>query len=394
MHVCFRLLAITVWQSLVSPPFRPLPKLGMLLGVLVYLVLEFGLWICLVLDRVLFPGYRRTEVKAPVFIIGNPRSGTTHLHRLMALDELQFTTFPAYEIFFPALTLQYLLAGLDRIDPYLGGPFRWLRERFEARVFAPRDALHYIRFNEPEEDDQVTIHKFASPIFFAAFNRSRALAGLLRFDDMPAEFRRDVVGFYKSCLQRHMYRLGQGRTLLSKNPTFPAKLRSIKEAFPDARFVYILRNPAVAIASIHSMLVSARQRWKTAPPTPEQTRRMIDTMCYMYQHAFEELERMPPGDYCIVEYEQLVADPYQLVQQIYAALGLPWSPAFEERLRQATAEAKRYRSRHVYSLGPLGVTAEEIRARLPFIYERFQFKEVVGDDQPIEPPPQLARGAA
>ena len=34
-------------------------------------------------DDLLFPGYRSQEVKQPVFIIGNPRSGTTFLHRLL-----------------------------------------------------------------------------------------------------------------------------------------------------------------------------------------------------------------------------------------------------------------------------------------------------------------------
>lgn len=379
MHVCFKLLVATVWESLISPPFRPFQKLGMLLGVLVYLLLELVLGVFLALDHLFFPRFRRTEVKAPIFIVGNPRSGTTHLHRLMALDEQQFTTYLAHEIFFPALTLQAVFGWLDRIDPYLGSPFRRLRERFEARVFAPRDALHRIRFNEPEEDDQVTIHKFASPIFFAAFNKSQALAKLLRFDELPEALRHDIVAFYKACLQRHMYRVGRDRTLLSKNPTFPAKLRSIKEAFPDARFIYILRNPAVTVASTYSMLASARKRWRAAEPSPEQRQRLLDTMGYMYRHAFEELQDLPASRCCIVEYEKLVSDPYGLVRQIYESLGLNWSPTFEERLREATQEAKRYRSRHIYSLAPLGVTPEYFRQELPFIYERFQFQEIVAD---------------
>jgi hypothetical protein len=39
------------------------------------------------LDLVLFPRYRRAKIEAPVFIIANPRSGTTFLHRIMCLDE-------------------------------------------------------------------------------------------------------------------------------------------------------------------------------------------------------------------------------------------------------------------------------------------------------------------
>uniref|UniRef100_A0A7C2NYN8 Sulfotransferase n=1 Tax=Schlesneria paludicola TaxID=360056 RepID=A0A7C2NYN8_9PLAN len=382
MHVCFGLLAATVWESMWIRPIRPLRVLAMLLGVTCFLLFEFWLSFCLALDYLFFPGWRRTEVKAPVFIIGNPRSGTTHLHRLMALDEERFTTFPAHELFFPAVTQQWLLRLFDRMDPYLGSPFRRLRERIERRVFAPRDAMHRLRFNEPEEDDNVVVHKFASPVLLAMFGKSTALVSRFRFDEAPSSFRRDVTEFYRACLQRHLYWAGRGRTLLSKNPTFPLKVRTIKEAFPDCRFVYILRNPAVAIASIHSMFVTGRARWGAATPPPEQVRRMYDNLCYMYRHAFEELERMPQSDVCIVEYEKLVADPRAVVHEIYDRLQLPRSEAFERRLDEATAAAKRYTSRHLYSLEPVGVTADDVRAALPVIYDRFQFEERVAEAEP------------
>ena len=37
-------------------------------------------------DKVFFPALRRVEVRNPVFIIGHWRSGTTHLHNLLAAD--------------------------------------------------------------------------------------------------------------------------------------------------------------------------------------------------------------------------------------------------------------------------------------------------------------------
>jgi hypothetical protein len=35
------------------------------------------------LDRIAFPGYRQQPIDRPIFIVGNPRSGTTFLHRLL-----------------------------------------------------------------------------------------------------------------------------------------------------------------------------------------------------------------------------------------------------------------------------------------------------------------------
>jgi hypothetical protein len=383
MHLCFRLLAVTVWQSTFMKPFRPLRAIFLLLAVTAYVLFELFLSICLALDYVFFPGFRLTPVVAPVFIIGNPRSGTTHLHRLMALDEEQFTSFTFLDLLFPALTQRACLSFLRRIDPYLGRPFHRIKQRIETRFMAPRDKLHYTRFDEPEEDDWLSMHKFASPVLAAIFGRSTALGELTRFDEAPAALRRSVIGFYKACVQRHLYWVGRGRTLLSKNPTFPAKIRSLREAFPDGRFVYILRCPEVALASVNSLYVAARTRYGGPAPTPDQLRKVYDTMCYMYRYAFEQLEQLPAGDACIVEYEQLVSGPEQLVRRIYDAIRLTRTEVFERRLREATAEARRYRSRHQYSLESAGLTAQDVRSALPFIYARFSFEETVAE-QPAE----------
>src|SRR5580704_1043802 len=43
-----------------------------------------------IVDEIFFRGYRKVQIKEPVFIISNPRSGTTFLHRLISLDEENF----------------------------------------------------------------------------------------------------------------------------------------------------------------------------------------------------------------------------------------------------------------------------------------------------------------
>src|SRR5688572_26821538 len=43
------------------------------------------------LDEIFYRGYKKVQIKQPVFIIANPRSGTTYLHRLVALDDERFT---------------------------------------------------------------------------------------------------------------------------------------------------------------------------------------------------------------------------------------------------------------------------------------------------------------
>ena len=60
------------------------------------------------LDEILFPNFKHIKVKQPVFIISNPRSGTTFLHRLMCLDEEKFVYNLLYHTTFPSIVFPFL----------------------------------------------------------------------------------------------------------------------------------------------------------------------------------------------------------------------------------------------------------------------------------------------
>lgn len=59
------------------------------------------------LDELLYPEYRKVQVK-PVFIIGQPRSGTTFLHRTLADDRNNFVAVRHMEWRYPYISLQKL----------------------------------------------------------------------------------------------------------------------------------------------------------------------------------------------------------------------------------------------------------------------------------------------
>ncbi|MEX0595492.1 MAG: hypothetical protein WD512_03250, partial [Candidatus Paceibacterota bacterium] len=53
-------------------------------------------------DEVFFRGYKKVDLNAPVFIISNPRCGTTFLHRLFCLDEDRYTFSLLYHTLLPS----------------------------------------------------------------------------------------------------------------------------------------------------------------------------------------------------------------------------------------------------------------------------------------------------
>src|ERR1700730_14289043 len=72
------------------------------------------------LDHVFYPRHRKPSTHRPIFIIGNPRSGTTFLHRLL-LGAGGMAAFELWEMLFPAITPRKLLGGivprLDKLSP-------------------------------------------------------------------------------------------------------------------------------------------------------------------------------------------------------------------------------------------------------------------------------------
>src|SRR5438093_12582559 len=60
------------------------------------------------LDHLFFPAFKKQPVRAPVFIVAPPRSGTTLTQKLMSLDEERFVHNKLYQTIFPAVSFQRL----------------------------------------------------------------------------------------------------------------------------------------------------------------------------------------------------------------------------------------------------------------------------------------------
>src|SRR5581483_2368289 len=157
--------------------------------------------LCLLLDHVFFPQFRRTQLPGPVFIVGNPRSGTTILHRVMARDP-QFFYFKSWELFFPSLLQKTVLDFLGWCDGKMGRPFERIVAAREARQFQSLNRMHEFGLFLPEEDDKLLVHMLAtidSAFLFpyGPFERH------CRFDEEvePAE-QDDIMRFYEAGVRR------------------------------------------------------------------------------------------------------------------------------------------------------------------------------------------------
>jgi len=340
-----------------------------------YTLLEIANWLGFLLDEIFFRRYRDVEVKEPVFIVGNARSGTTFLQRLLARDEENFTSMKLWEIVFaPSISQKKFWMVLERVDRRLGSPITKQIIRLENRWFKSFGRMHKLSLFEYEEDEFILFHIFSSAWLVFVFPFNDDLWPFMRFDDdLPLKYRMRIMAFYKRCVQCHLFVFGKGRRFLSKNPAFSPKVESVGETFPDAKIICMVRTPFKVIPSVFSM---ARQLYNsfTSPvepyPVPEV---MYNLITHWYRHPVEKLEECVPERKAVLKYTDLVQNPEHTVVNLYERFGFKMHPRFHQILRQETEKARTYKSRHVYSLEQTGITREQVVSCYKDIFERFSF---------------------
>jgi hypothetical protein len=333
-------------------------------------------WIFFLLDDVFFPAYRRVEVRAPVFIVGNPRSGSTHLMRVLARDEKTFACAKLWEVLLaPAITQRKMARALLRLDRRLGSPIRRWLIAWQERAFQGLDKYHRVRLEKPEEDELTMVPVFCAIHFVFPFPFLDEFVRYVYFDtQVPLAERKRFMAFYRRAMQRTLYLYGPRKHLLSKSPAHSGRVGALAETFPDARFIYTLRDPAAVLPSTMSLF---SYQWRAfSDPLEAYPFRdyMVEMTRHWYRYPLRRLEEACKDRYVVVEYDDLVADLQETVAQIYAGLGFDMSPAYVRVLEKEAERARRYESEHRYSLEAIGLTREQIRAEYEDILERFGYE--------------------
>ncbi len=330
-------------------------------------------------DRVAFRRYREQPIDRPIFIIGNPRSGTTFLHRLL-LGAGPLAAFELWEMLFPAISARKLLGGIvPRID------------RLSPARYHPSD-MHDTSLRGIETDDVLWFfHTMDGPFAWAYFmawqdtwgsELSRKEIGI---EPAPAAEEDRFFSYYEECWRRNLTYKGADR-ILAKTSMLTFQLDQVLRRYPDCKLVYIIRDPVEVIPSGMSLLSSVLENgydvWNHT--TEVDQRRWVENLyqasCGMLRsfHDAYTSGRIPEKNLCVVRYVDLLQTLEPTMQRILDFIEVEPSAAFVEEVRAQAERQRNYKSRHQHSPEKFNIDPERIRRDLAFVYDTFELPKRAG----------------
>lgn len=282
---------------------------------------------------------RRTPVESPLFILGHPRSGTTHLHNLLSVDQ-RFATPNFFQVNYPhtfltaeawaTKILQFFVPKkrfMDNMTQNMGIPYEE-----EWALCSMTSQSPYVGWSFPRRLDHyekyLTLREVSEP------ERDQWKAALRYF------------------VQKVSYKYN--RPLILKSPPHTGRIKLLLELFPDAKFVHIHRDPYAVFQSTRHLWNVARPLCAMQRPTGDVVEdRIIRQYKLLYDAFFEERDMIPAGHYHEVCYEQLERNPIGEIEATYEKLGLPEFSQVRQPLTDYVAGLADYKKNKHIELDPV-----------------------------------------
>ena len=321
-------------------------------GPIAYFLTRFFLW----LDTIVYPNLRTMRLTEPVFIVGHPRSGTTFLQRQLYRTG-KASMFRTWELWFPSLTMRR----------FFGPVVSLIRQLGLGQLRGP-DSGHEVHLDAIEEDEAIFLHCLDTEtmVFTCPW---------LLVDDDVADFglrlgwldhhvTRKTMRFYDECLKRQLIHTGLPHVVAKSTPTV-FRLPELVQQFPDARIIYVFRDPE---ESIRSYLAMHERYVGSALTDGEATtyfRRKYEWGVHLYR-TFEEVRSCVPEDQLMVlPFDDLVQQTEQTMERVldFARIDHPGA--------RLVPRKRRGRKHSNPPLERFGLHPQQIRRDLDYLRRRY-----------------------
>jgi omega-hydroxy-beta-dihydromenaquinone-9 sulfotransferase len=316
------------------------------------------------LDDVTSPRRRRSRAVRPIVIVGNPRSGTTFLHRFL-VDQRVGAGLRLWEMLFPSLAVRAmvrpLLPLLERISP----------ARHHSTV------AHETSLTSVETDDASMLFRFFDGFFLYGFifafaeNDYRSM-----FEPATRDTSKRDFDWYERIWRDNAFS-HESHRVVAKLFSLSMRLPQFMERFPDARVLYMVRDPVQVIPSGLSLVTGVLDKrfgfWKL----PEEVRtrfieRLYGALVSLLKTFHDDwvAGRVPRERVMIVRYDRMMEDFEGLMAELTKFIDAE-SDELAKEVARVAKEQREFKSAHKYDAQKFGIEEARIRADCAFVYDTF-----------------------
>ena len=309
---------------------------------------------------------QKTPMKPPIFILGHWRSGTTFVHNVFSCDK-RFGYCTTYQTVFPHLmmfgqpmfkkTMQWLMPSQRPTDNMELAPDLPQEEEFALANMMPY--TYYNFWFYPKYQDEYE-QKY---MFFKGIS-----------DDELAEWKTQ----FQKLIDISLWNTG-GTQFLSKNPPHTGRIAELVKMFPDAKFIYLIRNPYTVFESTRSYFTNTVQPLKLQTWTDEQIENQV---LKIYAELYDQYEAtkhlIPEGNLFEMKFEDFEADALGMTEKIYKALDLGgWEDAQPAIANYVGAKKGYKKNRYNYDARTVELVEKHwMRAIEDWGYEKLSHTEI------------------
>jgi hypothetical protein len=306
------------------------------------------------------PEILREPIAAPIFVLGPPRSGTTILLELLALD--------------PSLRAPIAWEAAHPL-PLLSDPARDVAHRMELaeseqELWAEIDpdflTMHELRHDLPCECVHFTQVDFAGPYWSMQYDAPSYLQWKLATPGLDARF----YAGHRRFLQTLQHG-GAPQQWLLKSPAHLSTLPALFAEYPDARVIHTHRDPTKFVASVANLMCTLRFMRSDVVDVVQQGQIAFGTFKYLLELGIQlrKSKALPEKQIVDSHYLSLMSDPVANLRSIYERLGLAWPNGHDERIRGYLRDKPKAKfGAHTYKYEELGLSADVVREQFaPYV---------------------------
>ena len=332
---------------------------------LLILILRIIVAIGAVIDYLCFSKIRKGKINHPILIVGNPRSGTTFLHHYLTSHRLG-TGSQLWQMLYPSVVLQKI------IRPFL--PF--LEKVSPTRHHST--AAHKTSLQSVETDDASILFRYLDGFFLYGFLLSWNKDNLFDWVDPN---KRDTsardFNWLESMWLKVLVSNNQDQ-IIGKLFSISANMPKFFKRFPDAKILYMVRDPLSVIPSGLSLVTGVLDK-KFGFWSLDQNKRNL-FIRRLYAALIELLKRFhydwsnnnfDKRKVMIVHFDRMMNDFDGLMNDIITFLNVEPSSQLLEDIKQTAKKQRSFQSKHKYDLNKFGLNEQQIKNDCKVIYDTF-----------------------